>query len=399
MGVEQQPWLLGLLAGVTIFLGFPVARIRRVSTKARALLNAISTGILIFLLVEISGHVLEEIEELIERAAAGQPGMTEAIQLGGLFALGFSVGLLGLVYFERRFIGEAKDVPPLRRSKQVATMIALGLGLHNFSEGLAIGQGYASGAFQLAWLLAIGFALHNATEGFGIAAPLSGQQVSWGFLSWMGLIAGGPTMLGAIIGGVWVNKPTEVFCLALASGTILYVVGELLHLGRQLKEESVVAVGLLAGFFVAVVTDFVLIGAMHHRTDRTAQLLAPDGVQTVAQEELHRPRHGGHFGDADDLYHYEVLLKDQRQLVLYVHDELNRPLDVRGLKGQWALNPDDASPMGGSFTPSDDGAYFVAQLPPSDAEVLHVEVAVLKGRQWVRMEFYLPTPRPSFPPA
>ena len=140
-------------------------------------------------------------------------------------------------------------------------MIAIGLGLHNFSEGLAIGQGYASGAMRLAWLLAIGFALHNATEGFGIAAPLSGHRASWSFLGLAGLIAGGPTFLGAVVGGWWVNEPTEIFCLALASGTILYIVGELLHLGRQLKEEAVVEIGLLVGFFVAMLTDFFLIAA------------------------------------------------------------------------------------------------------------------------------------------
>ncbi len=384
----QQPWVLGLIAGITIFLGFPIARIKSVPPRTKALLTAISTGILIFLLVEIAGHVLEGIEELIERAATGQPGLADAVFHGGLFALGFSIGLLGLVYFERRWLGSAKDVPPQRRSRQVAMMIALGLGLHNFSEGLAIGQGYASGAFQLAWLLAIGFALHNATEGFGIAAPLSGQDVSWAFLTRAGLLAGGPTVLGAVMGGWWTNKPTEVFCLALAAGTILYVVGELLHLGRQLKEGSVVAVGLLVGFFVAVITDFLLVGAMHHRAAGAVQASRPAAIDITA-EEYHRPRHGGVFGDADDIYHYEVLLKD-RQLVLYVNDELNRPLDVRGLTARWTLDPDEASKTNGTFAPSPDGAYFVGALPAFHGETVHVEVTVLKGRIWAPMEFYLP---------
>lgn len=258
----QHTWLLGLLAGGTIFLGLPVARLRNVSTKTKAFLNAVSTGILIFLLVEITGHLLEEIEELIEEAVGQAAPLTEAFQSGALFVIGFSLGLLGLVYFERRFLGSAKNgIAPKIRAKQIAMMIAIGLGLHNLSEGLAIGQGYASGALKLAWLLAIGFALHNATEGFGIAAPLSGHEVSWKFLAATGVVAGGPTFLGAIIGGGWVNKPTETFCLALASGTILYIIGELLHLGRQLKEEAVVEIGLLVGFFVAMITDFILIGA------------------------------------------------------------------------------------------------------------------------------------------
>ena len=261
---EMPPgqWLLGFLAGATIFLGLPVARLGTVTAKTKAFLNAMSTGILIFLFVEMTGHLLEETEELVEAAVKGHGSLAAALQYGGLFALGFGIGLLGLVYFERRFLGAVKNgAAPGSRAKQVALLIAIGLGLHNLSEGLAIGQGYASGALRLAWLLAIGFALHNATEGFGIAAPLSGHRASWKFLGLTGLIAGGPTFLGSIIGGWWVSETTEVLFLSLASGTILYIVGELLHLGRQLKEETVVEVGLLIGFFVAMVTDFLLIAA------------------------------------------------------------------------------------------------------------------------------------------
>lgn len=260
--MDVAPVLLGLLAGGTIVLGLPIARLRAVSTRTRGFLNAVSTGILIFLLVEITGHLLEETEELIEVSLEGGSRWTEVFQYGGLFVLGFSAGLLGLVYFERRYLGGAKNgIAPKARAQQLAMMIAIGLGLHNLSEGLAIGQGYASGALRLAWLLAIGFALHNATEGFGIAAPLSGHRASWPFLGLTALVAGGPTFVGAVVGSVWVNEPTEVFCLALAAGTILYIVGELLHLGRQLKEESVVAIGLLVGFFIAMGTDFLLIGS------------------------------------------------------------------------------------------------------------------------------------------
>jgi ZIP family zinc transporter len=260
---NSTQWLLGVFAGGTIFLGLPVARLRNVSPKTKGFLNAISTGVLIFLLVEIAGHLLENIEELIQGAAGRHIPFTDAYRSGGLFVLGFSLGLLGLVYFERRFLGGAKNgLAPRTRAKQLAMMIAIGLGLHNFSEGLAIGQGYAGGSVRMAWLLAIGFALHNATEGFGIAAPLSGHRVSWKFLLGAGLIAGGPTFLGTVAGGWWINKAFEAFCLALASGTILYIIGELLHLGRQLKEEAIISVGLLIGFFVAVITDFLLIAAM-----------------------------------------------------------------------------------------------------------------------------------------
>ena len=264
MSLDAVPgqWVLGFLAGVTILLGLPVARLGRVATKTKAFLNAVSTGILIFLLVEMTGHLIEETEELVEAAVEHHASLAGAFRYGGLFAAGFAAGLLGLVAFERRFLGAVKNgTAPVTRAKQVALMIAIGLGLHNLSEGLAIGQGYVSGAMRLAWLLAIGFALHNATEGFGIAAPLSGHRVSWKFLGLTGLIAGGPTFLGAVIGGWWESKTMEALFLALASGTILYIIGELLHLGRQLKEESVVGIGLLVGFFVAVITELLLAAA------------------------------------------------------------------------------------------------------------------------------------------
>mgnify|MGYP001576068998 CR=1 FL=1 len=255
---------LGLLAGGTIVLGLPVARLREATTKTRAFLNAISTGILVFLLVEITGHLIEELEELVEHAVEHAEPFTDALTAGGVFMAGLSLGLLGLVYFERRYLGSAKDqeaVAPKKKAQRLAMMIAVGLGLHNLSEGLAIGQGYVGGAVHLAWLMAIGFALHNATEGFGIAAPLSGHRVSWGFLLLTALVAGGPTFLGTLLGGWWAHASFEMFCLALASGTILYIIGELLHLGRQLKEEAVVEVGLLIGFFVAMGTEFVLIAS------------------------------------------------------------------------------------------------------------------------------------------
>ncbi len=375
MGISiSSPWFLGLIAGGTIFLGLPIARLAHVSKKAKAFLNAVSTGILIFLLVEIAGHLIEEIEEMVEQAAVSGGSLSGAFRYGGIFVLGFSIGLLGLVWFEKRFIGSAKDeVPPARRAKQLALMIALGLGLHNLSEGLAIGQGHAAGARELAWLLAIGFALHNATEGFGIAAPLSGHRASWGFLGLTGVIAGGPTFLGAVAGSAWVSKTTEVFCLALAAGTILYIVGELLHLGRILKGEAIVEIGLLIGFFVAMGTDFALSAAL----EKTA---------------AHGPRHGGYFGDANDIFHYELIREKESRLILYVNDHLNRPVDTRSLQGRWVLNPDGPRPITGFFTSSQDGASLLGEMPLSAREgPLHVKVEVLKAREWIDMEFFLPS--------
>ncbi len=372
--IALSPSLLGLFAGATIVLGLPIAKLGKVSPKVKAFLNALSTGILIFLLVEITGHLIEQIEEMVEGGVVSGAGLGPAYRYGALFVVGFSLGLLSLVWFEQKYIGSAKDQQsnPGRRAKQLALMIAVGLGLHNLSEGLAIGQGYAAGATQLAWLLAIGFALHNATEGFGIAAPLSGHKASWGFLGLCAVIAGGPTFIGAAAGAAWVSKPAEVFCLALAAGTILYIIGELLHLGRQLKGEAIVSIGLLVGFFVAMGTDFTLSAAM----EATAQ---------------HAPRHGGYFGDANDIYHYELVREPGGRLALYVGDHHNLPMDTRGLQGRWTLDPDGPKPLTGYFESSPGGEFLSGSLPPPTAgKSVQIKIEVLKGSDWAGMDFYLP---------
>lgn len=253
-----QLWL-GVLAGVTIFFGLPVAILPRVTERVRAFLSAISTGILIFLLVEIMGKILEGIEELFESATAGFQTLKPALGYSGLLVVGLIVGLMGLAVFERIFIRTGKDeLPPKARAEQVATMIAISIGLHNLSEGLAIGHEYSFGAVRLALVLAVGFGLHNATEGFGIAAPLSGHRPKMSFLLLMGLIGGGPTVLGVILGSFWVSQPAEILFLSLAAGAILYIVGELLHLGRVLKGEALAEAGLLIGFFLGFATEMLI---------------------------------------------------------------------------------------------------------------------------------------------
>ena len=110
-------------------------------------------------------------------------------------------------------------------------MIAIGIGLHNFSEGLAIGQSAAADEISLALVLIIGFGLHNATEGFGIVGPFAGSQhrPSWGFLLLAGPDRWRPTFFGTLIGQAWVSDALSVAFLALAAGSILYVVIELLE--------------------------------------------------------------------------------------------------------------------------------------------------------------------------
>jgi ZIP family zinc transporter len=152
---------------------------------------------------------------------------------------------------------------PMSPARWLAVFIAAGIGLHNFSEGLAIGQSAAKGELSLALVLVIGFGLHNATEGFGIVAPLSGESElpSWRFLATLGLIGGAPTFLGTVVGQAWTSTAVSIVFLALAAGSILYVVIELLGVCRAFAQRTVVMWGVLLGVFLGFATDFVLVAA------------------------------------------------------------------------------------------------------------------------------------------
>ena len=273
-----QTILLGAIAGFTIYLGLPLGRVRVASLRTKAFLNAASAGILVFLLFEILAHATEPVEHALEEAVEGEAAWGQFAALGLVYAVGFGAGLLSLLYLarlwkrpsppERSSIGpgamsvaEAELSQPAAQSAALRTGmgIAAGIGLHNFSEGLAIGQAAQSGAMALAALLIIGFALHNTTEGFGIVGPLAaaGVRASWGWLGLAGLIGGGPTFLGTIVGTSFSSTYLFVGCLALAAGALLYVIGEILPVGRRLSWE-VTLWGLMAGFFLGLATELVL---------------------------------------------------------------------------------------------------------------------------------------------
>jgi ZIP family zinc transporter len=273
-----QTILLGAIAGFTIYLGLPLGRVRVASLRTKAFLNAASAGILVFLLFEILAHATEPVEHALEEAVEGEAAWGQFAALGLVYAVGFGAGLLSLLYLarlwkrpsppERSSIGpgamsvaEAELSQPAAQSAALRTGmgIAAGIGLHNFSEGLAIGQAAQSGAMALAGLLIIGFALHNTTEGFGIVGPLAatGVRASWGWLGLAGLIGGGPTFLGTIVGTSFSSTYLFVGCLALAAGALLYVIGEILPVGRRLSWE-VTLWGLMAGFFLGLATELVL---------------------------------------------------------------------------------------------------------------------------------------------
>ena len=254
--------LLGAIAGATIFLGLPVARWRGASERLRGLLALASAGVLLFLIIEVGYHAMESVEASAKGGVAGA-----ALQQGLIFVGGLAAGLIGLAWIEeRRGRRRASGADAL----EVATMIAVGIGLHNFAEGLAIGQSFAGGAVSLGITLVIGFALHNATEGFGIAGPLAGHDVSWGRLLWLGIIAGGPTALGALIGGVWVNPAVELLFLSLALGSLIYVTRELFRIPFKTLGAVGAMTAVAAGLFIGFGTELVAEVAQSRATSQAA---------------------------------------------------------------------------------------------------------------------------------
>ena len=263
--------VLGAIAGFTIFLGLPLGRLHAELPRTRALLNATATGVLLFLLWDVLSAAWEPIDGALSHQHLGT-----ALGNGATLTICFAVGLVGLVYFDRFAVrastrraagpgaataGELSRTNRRSGAGQLALLIAIGIGLHNFAEGLAIGNSAATGEFGLATALIIGFGLHNATEGFGIVAPLTGSRPSWGHLALLGLIGGGPTFIGTLIGQSVVNDLLSTTFLGLAAGSILYVIIELLAVARKMALKEITTWGVLLGLVLGFATDAILTAA------------------------------------------------------------------------------------------------------------------------------------------
>src|ERR671921_646947 len=191
-----QTVILGGIAGLTIFLGLPVARLRVGSDKHLALLNAFAIGILFFLFVEIMEHAFEPVEEALEGQESG------FLPLLLVLGAGFGAGLLGLVYYSRRFL----------RGEISARRLAL------------------------------------------LIAEKNERKVNLGLLALCGLIGGGPTLLGTLVGFSYTSELLSVLFLALAGGAVVFVVNELLGGGRKLGAPAWGGWGKNPGFFAGLFT-------------------------------------------------------------------------------------------------------------------------------------------------
>jgi ZIP family zinc transporter len=254
-----QTALLAAFAGGTIFLGLPVGRLRGLSPTVRAALVTAAAGVILFLIYDVLAQAVEPVEQALEAARAGGSGADFAVD-AAVLGLSLGTGLLSVTYFTQRITRRAEKTA--LSPQQMAIGTAAGLGLHNFSEGLAIGQSAATGATAFALILVVGFALHNATEGFAIGAPLGlGSQPSWSFLGVAGVVGGGPTFAGGLIGFVLVAPVLSIAFLGLAAGALIFVFNEVMAASRRLARPMVTGTALTLGLLAAFGTDFLLSAA------------------------------------------------------------------------------------------------------------------------------------------
>ena len=248
--------LIGLYVGVIpVALGllwYPlVSRLGRTGLDA---LLALTVGLLAFLLVDAAKEGFE--------AAGGMPGSYQGVALLAACAAGAYLALetFGAWLKSRR----AKASPDGDAGAILALLVAVGIGLHNFGEGLAIGAAFALGEAALGTLLILGFTLHNTTEGLAIVAPIAKSKPSLRTLASLGLIGGVPTIAGAWCGGLVYSPVLAVACLGLGAGAIAQVIGQIAHqitrgstAGTRLASAPVLF-GLLAGFGVMYVTGMLV---------------------------------------------------------------------------------------------------------------------------------------------
>ncbi len=228
--------LIGLYVGVIpIFLGllwFPA--LRRLGSRAFTFLMAVTIGLLIFLGIDATSEALEQANEL-----------GGAFQGIGIVGIGIVATFLLLEAISQRQRGIGRSESQQRYS--IALMIAVGIGLHNLGEGLAIGAAFSVGAAALGTFLVIGFIIQNITEGLGIIAPIVKDKPSWWNLGLLGLIGGAPAIVGAWIGGLTFSQPLAVLFLAIGAGAVFQVAWEIAKLVQKDTAKHAMPVTIFAG--------------------------------------------------------------------------------------------------------------------------------------------------------
>jgi ZIP family zinc transporter len=236
--------LIGLYVGVIpVFLGiFWFPALRQLGRRTMTFLMAATAGLLIFLGLETIAEALE--------VAAGLPSAFQGIGLIGIGAVATFLLLDAISKGQTAITGSESE-----RRLAIALMIAIGIGFHNLGEGLAIGAAYNVGEIALGTFLVVGFIIQNITEGLGIIAPVLRDKPSLGRLALMGLIGGGPAIIGAWIGGYTPSPLLAVLFLAIGTGAIFEVVYEI----AKLIQKDTTRASMPMTIFSGVLTGMLLL--------------------------------------------------------------------------------------------------------------------------------------------
>ena len=245
--------LLGTYVGVIpVLLGMLVLPVlRRTGRGVVRVLLAVTVGLLAFLAVDA---LLEGLDlAALSGGAFGGPA---------LVLLGAALAFLALTAIDRVGASRARGETGTRSGMRLALMIAVGIGLHNLGEGLAIGSAYAVGELALGTSLVVGFAAHNTTEGLAIVAPLTDRRPSLAALAGLGVVAGAPAIIGAVIGASVNNAALTAVLLGVGVGAIVQVVVQIAPGLRSrttgsLLDPAVIG-GLAAGVLVMYLTGLLV---------------------------------------------------------------------------------------------------------------------------------------------
>ena len=252
--LEPSTELIGFFAIIGTYVGiipvliglmwFPF--IKRLSKNKYHFFLALTAGLLLFL-------GLDSIEEALEVSEENLASSFNGILLVATVVI---LSFLGLYYSGEKLIQRVKD-SPYSKPVAIALMISIGIGMHNFGEGLAIGAAVGLGQVALSTFLIVGFALHNTTEGLAIASPMAKGKPKIGKLAAMGMIAGAPAIFGAWLGGFMFSPFTAVIFLSIGAGAIFQVILTLMKWLQQENDNKLSSASIVSGIAVGMLVMYL----------------------------------------------------------------------------------------------------------------------------------------------